>query len=136
MNASSRFATTTFTTTALPQRAFGLRFLSQASDTVSNAPLATLRVSVVDSLGNTTAAVAKGFAVGSAALTALALFKSFEYAIVDADPTTAGDGVRATAGDRAADRGSPGDPRAAATAVRKMRVALTVVAGRVTHVDL
>ncbi|MGA9277877.1 sodium-translocating pyrophosphatase [Ilumatobacter sp.] len=38
----------------------------------------------LDSLGNTTAAVAKGFAVGSAALTALALFKSFEYAITDA----------------------------------------------------
>ena len=35
----------------------------------------------LDSLGNTTAAVAKGFAVGSAALTALALFKSFEYAV-------------------------------------------------------
>ncbi len=38
----------------------------------------------LDSLGNTTAAVAKGFAVGSAALTALALFKSFEFAIIDA----------------------------------------------------
>jgi K(+)-stimulated pyrophosphate-energized sodium pump len=35
----------------------------------------------LDSLGNTTAAVAKGFAVGSAALTALALFKSFEFAV-------------------------------------------------------
>ena len=33
------------------------------------------------SLGNTTAAVAKGFAVGSAALTALALFKTFEVAL-------------------------------------------------------
>ena len=38
----------------------------------------------LDSLGNTTAAVAKGFAVGSAALTALALFKSFEFAIARA----------------------------------------------------
>jgi K(+)-stimulated pyrophosphate-energized sodium pump len=38
----------------------------------------------LDSLGNTTAAIAKGFAVGSAALTALALFKSFEFAIIQA----------------------------------------------------
>jgi|TARA_B100001094_G_scaffold331433_1_gene399704 K(+)-stimulated pyrophosphate-energized sodium pump len=38
----------------------------------------------LDSLGNTTAAIAKGFAVGSAALTALALFKSFEYAVSQA----------------------------------------------------
>ncbi len=37
----------------------------------------------LDSLGNTTAAIAKGFAVGSAALTALALFKSFEFAIIE-----------------------------------------------------
>ncbi len=41
----------------------------------------------LDSLGNTTAAIAKGFAVGSAALTALALFKSFEFAVADADPS-------------------------------------------------
>ncbi len=41
----------------------------------------------LDSLGNTTAAVAKGFAVGSAAVTALALFKSFEAALVQEDPT-------------------------------------------------
>ena len=41
----------------------------------------------LDSLGNTTAAIAKGFAVGSAALTALALFKSFEEALTKADPT-------------------------------------------------
>jgi K(+)-stimulated pyrophosphate-energized sodium pump len=38
----------------------------------------------LDSLGNTTAAIAKGFAVGSAALTALALFKSFQYAVTSA----------------------------------------------------
>ena len=41
----------------------------------------------LDSLGNTTAAVAKGFAVGSAALTALALFKSFEFAVAEAGGT-------------------------------------------------
>ena len=41
----------------------------------------------LDSLGNTTAAIAKGFAVGSAALTALALFKSFEYAVGQAGET-------------------------------------------------
>ena len=35
----------------------------------------------LDSLGNTTAAVAKGFAVGSAAITALALFAAFDQAI-------------------------------------------------------
>ena len=40
----------------------------------------------LDSLGNTTAAVAKGFAVGSAALTALALFASFDQAITAANP--------------------------------------------------
>ena len=36
----------------------------------------------LDSLGNTMAAVAKGFAIGSAAVTALALFRSFEQAVV------------------------------------------------------
>jgi K(+)-stimulated pyrophosphate-energized sodium pump len=37
----------------------------------------------LDSLGNTTAAIAKGFAIGSAALTALALFTTFEFAVAD-----------------------------------------------------
>ena len=43
----------------------------------------------LDSLGNTTAAIAKGFAVGSAALTALALFKTFEVALRLEDPNFA-----------------------------------------------
>ncbi len=38
----------------------------------------------LDSLGNTTAAVAKGFAIASAAVTALALFFTFRQAVVDA----------------------------------------------------
>jgi K(+)-stimulated pyrophosphate-energized sodium pump len=38
----------------------------------------------LDSLGNTTAAVAKGFAIASAAITALALFFTFRQAVVDA----------------------------------------------------
>jgi K(+)-stimulated pyrophosphate-energized sodium pump len=50
-------------------------------------PIVRERTDALDSLGNTTAAIAKGFAVGSAALTALALFKSFEFAIRDADPS-------------------------------------------------
>jgi len=35
----------------------------------------------LDSLGNTTAAIAKGFAIGSAAITALALFKAFTASV-------------------------------------------------------
>ncbi len=38
----------------------------------------------LDSLGNTTAAVAKGFAIGSAAVTALALFFTFRQAVIEA----------------------------------------------------
>ena len=38
----------------------------------------------LDSLGNTTAAVAKGFAIASAAVTALALFFTFQQAVIDA----------------------------------------------------
>ena len=41
----------------------------------------------LDSLGNTTAAVAKGFAVGSAAVTALALFAAFRQAVGSAGET-------------------------------------------------
>ena len=56
----------------------------------------------LDSLGNTTAAVAKGFAVGSAALTALALFKSFEFAVRDEVFRDAGLGLDSTPDELAA----------------------------------
>jgi K(+)-stimulated pyrophosphate-energized sodium pump len=52
----------------------------------SSTPRSGRSPTALDSLGNTTAAIAKGFAVGSAALTALALFKSFEFAVATADP--------------------------------------------------
>ncbi len=42
----------------------------------------------LDSLGNTTAAIGKGFAIGSAALTALALFSAYSQAIKLEDGTT------------------------------------------------
>ncbi len=45
-------------------------------------PIVRQRTDALDSVGNTTAAIGKGFAIGSAALTALALFSAFGEAIV------------------------------------------------------
>lgn len=44
-------------------------------------PIVRERTDQLDSLGNTTAAMGKGFAIGSAALTSLALFSSFAQAV-------------------------------------------------------
>jgi len=49
------------------------------------------RTDALDSLGNTTAATGKGFAIGSAALTALALIASFMEGVRTASPQVAAD---------------------------------------------
>ena len=58
-------------------------------------PFVRQRTDALDAVGNTTAAMGKGFAIGSAALTALALFSTFR--------ATAATAVEAAGGETAFD---------------------------------